>query len=240
MCPIDNSVLLTNPISSASLTSPLLPISLTTSPLSPIITSAFNHAKEHLHPSILNHSLRVFHHAYYLAQYDPPTNFTNGAPPRDYTDASNLHLLFVACILHDIGTTPLHDGPWRFEVEGAEASASLLRTHAVVDPDIHDVWTAIAVHSSAHVAERIAPLANLVRRAVLIDFAKGPLTGEQIGWREVAEREWPRQGVEKVLGDAIVEQAVQRPGKALKATWPGGLFVAAEAEPGWEGVNKAF
>ena len=45
---------------------------------------------------------------------------------------------------------------------------------------------------------------------------------------------------EKILGDAVTEQAIQQPAKAPPASWLGILLRAKLTEPEWDGVNKAF
>ena len=42
------------------------------------------------------------------------------------------------------------------------------------------------------------------------------------------------------MGDAVVEQAIKRPEKAPKVSWPRVMYEAHLEEPEWEGVNKAF
>ena len=58
--------------------------------------------------------------------------------------------------------------------------------------------------------------------------------------RREVEGEFPRLEPEKVLGDVVVEQARRQRCKAPAASWPGILLRAAEEEPEWEFVNKAF
>lgn len=228
----------TDSTSSLTLPSSLLLDTLVSSQL---CQSAFSLAKRNLRLPILHHSLRVFYYAWHLAKYDTPNVFLGSDSMPDFKDDSNCFLLFTACILHDIGTCAAYDGKQRFEVEGADAAVTLLLSHGVSSKDAHDVWVAIALHTSPHIGERIGILANLVRRGVLIDFGKGvdgPQTIQQ--HKETAEREWPRLGIEKVLGDAVVEQTVRQPGKAPPASWPGILYRAHLAEPEWDGINKAF
>ena len=136
---------------------------------------------------------------------------------------------------------------------------SALGGSAEVEVDAHAVWIAIACHASPHIGEKISPLAWLVRVAVLFDFGLasrgvvfpgggGRGEGEGKGLGEVlteelrgkVESDWPRLEPEKVLGDAVVAQARRKRGKAPPASWAGVLLRAAEEEPGWEGVNKAF
>ena len=200
-------------------------------PLDPISQSAFKYALEHLHPAILNHSLRVYLYTLAISHREA----------QDLDSEGRLALLFAACILHDIGTTNAHDGSQRFEVEGADAAAELLRAKGVTESAVHDVWIAIALHTSPGIAERISPLARLVRLGVTIDFKRPAAMGftsaaEMWGF----EAEFPRMGIEKVLGDAVVAQARWNPEKAPAASWAGVLLRSALENPGWEGVNKAF
>lgn len=222
---------------------------------------AYTYAQQNLHPAILSHSLRV----YLLA---------HGLATREHSECINqdkLHLLFTACILHDIGTCSAHNGPQRFEVEGGDAAVAVLKSAsdgdahgiAVTDAEAHDVWTAIALHTSPGIAERISPLARLVRMGVAMDF-KRPTALRLTTDHEVenAEEKFPRGHIEKILGDVVVEQvmSIQRReeggqgrgdggsgglqeavgAKAPAASWPGILVRSARENPGWEGVNKAF
>lgn len=215
-------------------------------PSDEISKAADTYAREHLHPAIFNHSLRVYLLARGLG--------TREASP--YVQKEQLHLLFTACIMHDIGTTTAHNGPQRFEVEGADAAATFLKSHNVSEADAHDVWTAIAIHTSPGIAERISPLSRLVRLAVAMDF-KRPTALKLVTRDEMEsiEKNFPRGEIEKVLGDAVVERVVERASeqagdpveamnivdvKAPAASWPGVLVKSASENRGWEGVNKAF
>ena len=85
-----------------------------------------------------------------------------------------------------------------------------------------------------------------MRLGVTIDFKRPAAMGfttdaEVIG----IEKQFPRGEIEKVLGDAVVNQAVDRPDveRAVKApgpSWPGILVKSRLENPEWEGVNKAF
>lgn len=226
-------------------------------PRDPTSQRAYAYAAQNLHPTILAHSLRVYLLAHGLATRE-------GSP---YTTQENLHILFAACILHDIGTSAAHNGPQRFEVEGADAAVAVLKSTsseshpagvAVADAEVHDVWTAIALHTSPGIAERISSLARLVRMGVAMDFKRPAalrLTSDDEV--EVVEERFPRGDIEKVLGDVVVEQVLgrEREGigggdegdvaeavgvKAPAASWPGVLIRSTRENPGWEGVNKAF
>ena len=200
-------------------------------PTDSLSQSAYTYAFQQLQPTILNHSIRVYLYAKAISDREQDSWAATGRLPH----------LFAACILHDLGSTATHDGPQRFEVEGADAAADFLRRNGVIERAVHEVWVAIALHTSPGIAERISPMARLVRLGVTIDF-KRPASLELTNDAEVSdfEQRFPRTDIEKVLGDAVVEQAIRRPEKAPAASWPGILLRSAKENTDWEGVNKAF
>jgi HD superfamily phosphohydrolase YqeK len=197
-----------------------------------ISEAAYAHATELLHPAILNHSIRVYLYADALAKH---------AFSKYSTDVHCRDLLFTACLFHDIGTTQKYDGPQRFEVEGADAAVKFLTSCGVNRAEAHDVWTAIACHTSPGIAEKISELSRLVRIAVVTDFGRKGADWEVLeSMTDELEARYGRAGIEKVLGDAVVEQAKRKPEKAPKVSWPHAMYAAWLAEPEWGGVNKAF
>ncbi|KAK1231388.1 hypothetical protein PQX77_005485 [Marasmius sp. AFHP31] len=158
-------------------------------PPSEISQSALKLASSHLGPAILNHSVRVYLYASALAK---SSNSIYSTPEKH-------DLLFTACIMHDIGTCKAYDGPQRFEVEGGDAAAAHLRNFGVDEKDVHEVWVAIALHTSAGIAERIAELAKIVREAVLIDFGRGAggFDVDVESLRKQFEEKYPRYGLRR-------------------------------------------
>jgi HD superfamily phosphohydrolase YqeK len=157
------------------------------------------------------------------------------------TDPAMHDLLFTACLFHDIGTTDEYDGSQRFEIEGADAAVKHLDQFDVRQADKHDVWTAIACHTSPQIAERIGELSKLVRLAVITDFGRKSSAWDiLVPLRKELENELERAEIEKILGDAVVEQAKRHPEKAPLVSWPGAMYRAHLAEPDWSGVNKMF
>ena len=157
-------------------------------------------------------------------------------------DDDKLDLLFIACICHDVGATHHHDdGELRFEVEGADAAKRFALSQGIDEVDAHEIWIAIAIHTSQQIAERIRPLARLVRLGVLLDFRQG--TRDELEANEYTtsiDSDIPRLEIEKVLGDAVVRQALHKRQKAPKASWPGDLLRAHLEDPAWQGVNRGF
>jgi hypothetical protein len=193
--------------------------------------AAYLYAKQHLHPLILSHSLRVYAYMIALSKRDDT----------DWHDKDHLPLLFTAAMFHDFGTTELCNGPERFEVEGADAAAVFLKSHGIASNTIHDVWVAIACHTSAGIGERISTLGKLQRLGPLVDF-KRPDILSMVDQALVAKNEtqYPRGDIEKVLSDTVVEQALTQRSRAPPATWPGGLLRFKDENPEWNGINKEF
>jgi hypothetical protein len=221
---------------------PLPPSILDSVPPGDLASAALDLAQTTLHPTILNHSLRVYFLAKWLAQRE-----SSGL-----ADAANLPLLFAASLCHDLGTTDRFNGSQRFEVEGADAASDLCKQHAVSDADAHRVWVAIALHTSTGIAERIDAFTRLVRVAVKMDFSEAAQTrfGANAYAAEI-EAVLPRGEIEKELGDAVVRQAGKIDftvdaktwpdlEKFPKASWPGILLRGHLENPGHDGVNLAF
>ena len=198
---------------------------LPTIPQSGLAARAAELARTHTPPAIVNHSVRTFLHAVVagdrleVTDYDPDE-------------------LFLACILHDVGTAAAFDGPQRFEVEGADAAAHFLRVEGVGSATISRIWEAIALHTSPGIAERMGVLTRLTRIGVVTDFGRGSLASHELA-AEIEQR-YPRLDIERTLADAVVRQAIGQPGKAPASTWPGGLLRAHLADPDAPGLNAGF
>ncbi|KAM5349619.1 hypothetical protein ACJ41O_006124 [Fusarium nematophilum] len=211
-------------------------------PDSPVCHSALDLARNALSSPILNHSLRVYLLAKYLGQKE-------SSP---FASEPHLALLFVAAIHHDMGTSDLYNGSQRFELCSADCAKAHLLDNSYSEAQAHQVWTAIAVHTSAGIAERIDPLSRLIRLAVKADFGSREYRAKLEVDRYCDEIEilLPRLDVEKTLADAVVKQAEKIPQldsltwpsteKFPSASWPGMLLRAHAENPEYSGVNPAF
>lgn len=227
------------PIGTAPRTEPLPREILSQIPSHPACEEALALAQSSLQASIFHHSLRVFFYATAFSKIPPPSPEVQLQQwPASPMPAP--HVLFVACILHDVGTAHTYDShPERFEVAGADTAAGILRKHGVDEIDAREAWLAIALHTSQHVAENAGRMIRTVRLAVRADFGSmevpdlGPNAPDLL-------TDLPRMDLEKDLGDAVVRQVLERCEKAPGASWPRDLLRAKEADPEWDGVNKAF
>jgi hypothetical protein len=176
--------------------------------------AALDLAREHEPVSVLNHSIRT--HGYALLHAEG-RGLALGAD----VDAE---LLFVACVLHDLGAALAFDGPQRFEVEGADAAVALVRDHGRSALEADEVWQAIALHTSPGIAERRGPITLLVRLGVLSDFSENEVPTEL---RSALEREHPRLGLDLELPALLVEQALRQPAKGRPSSWVADLLRAS-------------
>src|SRR5581483_9848832 len=103
------------------------PLDLPTGPLAEDILATVRACET---PPVVNHSVRSFLFAQLVAAHEGCLE--DAGYDRD--------LLFAATVLHDLGTGDLAKGEARFEVEGADLAADLLREHRVAEADIDRVW----------------------------------------------------------------------------------------------------
>ncbi|WP_069166449.1 HD domain-containing protein [Nocardia altamirensis] len=144
---------------------------------------------------IVNHSVRSFLFAELLAKHrgliDDP----------EY----DRELVFVASVLHDLGTGKRAPGKARFEVEGADMAAALLTTHGLPAVDVDRVWEAIAFHTSEGIAERCGLLPYLTAEGSKMDIGYNAEVTDE--YQEAIHAAYPRLNMVKVLTDAIVDHA---------------------------------
>ncbi len=180
---------------------------------SPLAAAATGLAAAHLQPAILNHSIRTYRHALCVAAESLVTDYAGEE-------------LWIACLLHDLGTAPAYDAGQRFEVDGADGARRLLAEWGMPPDAQRRVWEAIALHTSPGIAERMGPLTRLTRAGVVRDFqVPRPPAGAQL------EAELPRLDIDRRLADAVVAQALRNPAKAPAASWPAALLAGHRAHP---------
>jgi HD domain len=167
--------------------------------------------------AVANHSLRSFFFAELLAAHEGCRQ--DAAYDRD--------LLFAATVMHDLGVGSLAKGEARFEVEGADLAAAVLREHGVPESDVDRVWEAIALHTSPGIAGRRGLLAHLTREGVGTDFGLNPEI--VAAWVPRIHAAYPRLRMVRSLVDAIVERAARSPAAAPRYSIGGELLRERQA-----------
>ena len=180
-------------------------------PAGPLAEAALSAARDSESPAIFNHSVRSFFFAQLLAARDGC--LTDTGYDRD--------LLFAATVMHDLGAGSLAPGEARFEVEGADLAAGVLREHGVAESDVDRVWEAIALHSSPGIAERRGLLCFLTREGVGADFGRNAEVAA--AWAGQIHAAYPRLGMARALTDAIVAHSARSAAAAPHYSLPGEL-----------------
>jgi hypothetical protein len=172
-------------------------------PDSPLALRALSLIRGSESTATANHSVRSALFARLRADHE------GARPGRDYDP----ELLFLACVLHDIGLTRAGDRGQRFEVDGADTAAEFLTAEGLPAADVDAVWEAIALHTTPGIAERRGTLCALVHQGAGMDFGWGTdcvddATGAAI------HAAYPRLSMATTLTDEITGQARNRPEKA--------------------------
>jgi hypothetical protein len=170
-------------------------------PDSPLSLLAEERVRELSDPALHAHCLRTWAFAVLFAQRD--------------RIAHDEELLYLACVLHDLGLTTAHDqrDPTAacFAVEGARAAHELLCGQGEAEDRAVTVAEAITLHLNVSVPKRLGAEAHLLSKGVSLDTIGRRL--QRLGGarvRDVNER-WPREGFAEHLVSATTRQAKVRP-----------------------------
>ena len=171
-------------------------------PETEVAEQAYRFAEEIEPDFVFAHSVRSYLYARELA-----------ASP-DHDD----ELLYLACVLHDVGLTERGNGDLRFEVDGADLAAEFLREHGMDERRVRVVWDAIALHATDVIAARMGPEVALAQIGIgtdLFGFGREELPADLIAR---AHAVFPRADLGYALAEAIEEQVVANPPKAALTT----------------------
>jgi hypothetical protein len=151
---------------------------------------------------IADHSIRSFLFARLLAHHDGCLSDA----------AYDENLLYVACVLHDLGLGTRAAGKARFEVEGADLAAALLTEHHVAPADVDRVWEAIALHSSLGIADRRGLLCYLTHNGVFMDLGRD--MNVPADWLRQVRTAYPRPADDQSIKEAIIAHGSRSPAAA--------------------------
>jgi len=105
-------------------------------------------------PYLFNHAIRTFLFASLIG--------------RALGQKFDEEVLYLACILHDLGLTRRFEGDLPFEIQGAEAARQFLQEQAYAQERSAIVWDGIAMHASA-IGEYKQPEIALVGQGAATD-----------------------------------------------------------------------
>lgn len=189
-------------------------------PSTPIARAALRRVESVEAPFLFNHSVRSFLFAEVAARE------LRLEPERDY----DAELLFLSCLLHDIGLVPGTGARPRFEVDGADAAVALLDDLGLQRQRAETVWEAIALHTSAGIAERRRPEVALTRAGITTDFGRAADT-VPVDLATTIHAAYPRLDMARALTDAVVAQAGCCAAAAPAYSLPGELLRERSVAP---------
>jgi hypothetical protein len=169
-----------------------------TLPAGPLADASLTVARASASEPIADHSIRSFLFARLFAEHEGCLKDA----------AYDEQLLFAATVMHDLGLGDHAQGQARFEVEGADLAAVVLRSHGVAEADVDRVWEAIALHACEGIADRRGLLTYLTHKGVYFDIGKvGNGVADRLR-REVFHA-YPQPADIGYLSDAIVNHAAR-------------------------------
>src|SRR5437773_10844913 len=131
-------------------------------PRTPLVDASLALVRSTESRPIVDHSIRTFLFARLLAEHEGALNDA----------AYDEELLFAAAVMHNLGLGERAQGQARFEVEGADLAAEVLRAYGVPEAGVDRIWEAIALHASHGLAERRGLLTYLTYKGVFIDVGR--------------------------------------------------------------------
>jgi hypothetical protein len=172
-------------------------------PTGPLVDASLGLVRSTESRSIAEHSIRSFLFARLFAEREGALNDA----------AYDEELLFAATVMHDLGLGDQARGHARFEVEGADLAAEVLREHGVAEADVDRVWEAIALHSSHGLAERRGLLTYLTYTGVFIDAGRlSDALADDL--RRQVLTAYPRPSDGPYIRDAIIAHGRRSPSAA--------------------------
>jgi len=178
-----------------------LPADLPQPPDSALARDADERVRELSSPALYGHCLRTWAFAALFAQRDRV--------------AHDAELLYLACVLHDLGLTEAHDcrdaGSECFAVEGARAARDLLGAHGEEEERAGRVAEAISLHLNISVPERLGAEASLLSKGVMLDVVGRRVRKLPPAAVSGVVARWPRDGSGAALLAATRRQAQARP-----------------------------
>jgi len=118
---------------------------------------------------------------------------------------------FCASALHDLGLVPAYRRDNRFEVDGADAARQFCAKHHVSSERADLVWKAIALHTSAGIATRLADEIALVHLGAGLELFGLGLNQVPPQMVEEVLQNYPRMAFKTEFRNLLVEHCRQNP-----------------------------
>jgi hypothetical protein len=132
-------------------------------------------------------------------------------------------IVFLGCILHDLGVTDYGGGDQRFEVQGADAAAHFLRGQGLPEDRITPVWQSIALHTSVGLAHRFGPEQSVTFLGISLDINGLDKHVLPAGFADRVHAAWPRHDLGYAIAEDIARDIRANPMKAPPFSFPAHL-----------------
>ena len=175
---------------------------------SSLADEAVTFVAEHLSAYMFNHCARCF---LYVA---PTARAANLVPGEDFDE----ELVFLICLLHDLGMSEIEDGGQRFELDGADMARRFLLERGVANDRADTVWTGVALHTSDGIAARFALEVAVAQVGIFADGTPAMLSDDAVA---AAERAFPRLDVGFRFIEDMLERIARHPESASPVNFPG-------------------
>ena len=166
-------------------------------PDSAICVAAMALVQEVSPPFLFNHVLRTFAFAH-----------TIGARGHAEFDTE---ILFLGCMLHDLGLVRRFINDDRFEIDGADAAADFLSRKGYPDAKIAVIWDAIALHTTLSIPQRKRPEIALVQFGAGIDVGAIPLEALSRSAVDQILEAYPRMGFKEAMLSTMASVVEKKP-----------------------------
>jgi hypothetical protein len=153
-------------------------------------------------PYLFNHSVRTYLFGALL-----------GRKARQVFDEE---LLYLACLLHDLGLTERFAGDMPFEIAGAEAAREFLEQRGISEERTAVIWDGIAMHPYA-IASHKRPEISLVASGAAADVVGSDVSKIPPAYKEEVLYAFPRLGFKKAFVRTCAEIVRGHPGGAYRS-----------------------
>jgi hypothetical protein len=196
-------------------------LTLSDPPDSVLAREAEERVRELSSPALYGHCARTWAFATLFAQRDRV--------------AHDPELLYLACMLHDLGLTEPHwarDAQAKcFAVEGARAAHALVHEHGAGEDRARKVAEAISLHLNITVPARLGAEAQLLSKGFSLDVVGRRLHQIAPAATASVDRRWPREGFADELATATTKQARLRGGSRSALLHKLGFVKLIEGNP---------
>src|SRR5262247_2859228 len=166
-------------------------------PDSPLITSVIEYAQRLSEPYLFNHVMRSWLFAETIG--------------RIKGIAYDHEVVAIGTLLHDIGLTASVSGPNRFEVNGANAALSFIKSERLSDRRAQLIWDLVALNSTPSLALHKEPEVAVGTLGIGLDYAGFGIEALPAGDAERIVKAFPRLKMKEKFSETCCRLVTAKP-----------------------------